>query len=98
MKRAYAAQFIGEAFVTAYNLIMVNKDKVEAVANTILEEKEIYGDELVGLLADAELRAPRDRLDRRVILAEDHELVEGQRQGSREGQGKERRRGSADDA
>ena len=26
----YAAQFIGQAFVTAYNLIVANKDKVEA--------------------------------------------------------------------
>jgi ATP-dependent Zn protease len=52
-KRAYAAQFLGQAFVTAYNLILQNKDKVEHIANTVIEKKEIYGDDLVRLL-DAE--------------------------------------------
>ena len=46
----YAAQFIGQAFVTAYNLIDVNKDKVEQVADVVIEKKEIYGDDLVSLL------------------------------------------------
>jgi ATP-dependent Zn protease len=49
-KRAYAGQFIGQAFVTAYNLIRINKDKVEAVADAVMEQKEIYGDDLVRLL------------------------------------------------
>jgi hypothetical protein len=49
-KRAYAAQFVGEAFVTAYNLILLNKDKVEKVADKVLEEKEIYGNDLVNFL------------------------------------------------
>jgi ATP-dependent Zn protease len=57
-KRQYAAQFIGEAFVTAYNLMLVNKDKVERVANTIFEEKEIYGDDLVRLLDAQEFETP----------------------------------------
>jgi ATP-dependent Zn protease len=49
-KRAFAAQFIGQAFVTAYNLILANKDKVENVANAVIERKEIYGDDLMRLL------------------------------------------------
>jgi len=57
-KRAYAAQFIGEAFVTAYNLILQNKEKVEAVADTVLEEKEIYGDDLVRLLDEQSFKRP----------------------------------------
>ena len=57
-KRAYAAQFIGEAFVTAYNLMLQNKEKVETVANTILEKKEIYGDDLVGLLDAQHFKRP----------------------------------------
>ena len=57
-KRAYAAQFIGEAFVTAYNLILQNKEKVEKVADTILEEKEIYGDDLVRLLDAQDFKRP----------------------------------------
>jgi len=49
-KRAYAAQFIGEAFVTAYNLIRLNKDKIERVADAVIDQREIYGDDLVRLL------------------------------------------------
>ncbi|HZQ04102.1 MAG TPA: AAA family ATPase [Gaiellaceae bacterium] len=49
-KRAFAAQFIGQAFVTAYNLMEQNKQKVERVANAVMDKKEIYGDELVRLL------------------------------------------------
>ena len=58
-KRGYAAQFIGEAFVTAYNLILQNKDKVEAIADKILEEKEIYGDDLVHLLDEQKFDRPQ---------------------------------------
>ena len=57
-KRAFAAQFIGEAFVIAYNLILQNKDKVQAVADRILEEKEIYGDDLVNLLDSQQFQRP----------------------------------------
>jgi hypothetical protein len=49
-KRAYAAQFIGQAFVTAYNLIRLNKEKIEKVADAVVEQREIYGDDLVRLL------------------------------------------------
>jgi len=60
-KRAYAAQFIGQAFVTAYNLVEQNKPKVERVANTVIDRKEIYGDDLVRLL-DAQ-RFERPEID-----------------------------------
>ena len=49
-KRAYAAQFIGQALVTAYNLMLANKEKIQAVADAVIEKKEIYGDDLVRLL------------------------------------------------
>jgi ATP-dependent Zn protease len=49
-KRMYAAQFIGQAFVTAYNLVRTNKDKIEALADAVIEKREIYGDDLVRLL------------------------------------------------
>jgi hypothetical protein len=58
MKRAFAAQLIGQAFVTAYTLILANKDKVENVANQILEEREIYGDDLVRLLDEQQFVRP----------------------------------------
>jgi ATP-dependent Zn protease len=49
-KRAYAAQFLGQAFVIAYNLVLANKEKVLAVAEAVMEKKEIYGDDLMHLL------------------------------------------------
>jgi ATP-dependent Zn protease len=57
-KRTYAAQLIGQAFVTAYNLMRVNHEKVENVANAVFEEKEIYGDELVKLLDEQHFVKP----------------------------------------
>ncbi len=57
-KRAYAAQFIGEAFVTAYNLIETNKDKIENIAKAVIEKKEIYGDDLVKLLDSQHFQRP----------------------------------------
>jgi hypothetical protein len=57
-KASYAAQFIGEAFVIAYNLIRTNKDKVEAVADEVIEKKEIFGDDLLRLLDAQEFVKP----------------------------------------
>ena len=47
-----------QAFVTAYNLIVANRDKVEAVADAVIEKKEIYGDDLVRLLDAQEFVKP----------------------------------------
>ena len=44
--------------MTAYNLILQNKEKVEAIADKILEEKEIYGDDLVRLLDEQKFERP----------------------------------------
>jgi ATP-dependent Zn protease len=57
-KRAYAAQFMGEALVTAYNLMIANKDKIQAIADAVVEKKEIYGDDLVRLLDAQEFVKP----------------------------------------
>jgi ATP-dependent Zn protease len=65
-KRALAAQILGQAFVKAYNLMVLNRDAVEHIANTLVERKELYGDELVELLESAKLRMPTiDLLDER---------------------------------
>jgi len=53
-----AAQFLGQAFVIAYIFIKHNKDAVEKVANTVLEKKEIYGDDLNRLLDSVKLERP----------------------------------------
>ena len=57
-KRANASRFLGEAFVTAYNLVLQNKDKVEHVADQVIEKKEIYGDDLVRLLDSENFQRP----------------------------------------
>jgi ATP-dependent Zn protease len=57
-KRSYAAQFVGQAFVTAYNLIRINRDKIQAVADEVVEKKEIYGNELMHLLDSQEFVKP----------------------------------------
>jgi SpoVK/Ycf46/Vps4 family AAA+-type ATPase len=57
-KRAMAAQMLGHAFVTAYNLVRVNKAAVEGIADVLVERREFYGDDVVQLLEQANLRRP----------------------------------------
>jgi ATP-dependent Zn protease len=65
-KRALAAQILGQAFVKAYNLMVLNRDAVEHIANTLVARKELYGDELVELLESANLQTPTvDLLDQK---------------------------------
>jgi ATP-dependent Zn protease len=57
-KRRYAAQILGQAYVTAENFIAANKDAVERIAEAVIEKGELYGDELVHLLDQQNLRKP----------------------------------------
>ena len=57
-KRAYAAQILGQAYVTAHHLMAHNKEKIERIADEIVARKEIYGDELVEILNRQQLEAP----------------------------------------
>jgi ATP-dependent Zn protease len=57
-KRALAAQFLGQAFVTALIFIRENREAVERIAQEVIEQKEIYGDGLVQLLDAQNLRKP----------------------------------------
>ena len=57
-KRAFAAQLLGQAFVSAHALISHNREAVERIAEAVIERKEIYGDELVHLLESADLTVP----------------------------------------
>jgi ATP-dependent Zn protease len=57
-KRQLAAQLVGQAFVTAYNFIRLNREAVESVADEVLEKKEIYGDQLLSLLDASQLKKP----------------------------------------
>ena len=57
-KRAYAAQILGQAYATAENFIVANKEAVERVAEAVIEKGEIYGDDLVRLLDKQGLKKP----------------------------------------
>jgi len=57
-KRRMVAQILGQAYMKAHHLIVHNKDKVEQIADVVIEKKEIYGDELVKLLNGANLQIP----------------------------------------
>jgi hypothetical protein len=63
-KRRAAAQILGQAFVTAHNVVRQNQDKVEQIAEVLIERRELHGDEVVDLLERARLRTPQiDLLD-----------------------------------
>ena len=58
-KRAFAAQLLGQAYVTAYALIAHNKKAVEEIADALIKQKELFGDELVEILEAAKLKIPK---------------------------------------
>ena len=57
-KRAMAAQILGQAYVQAFNLVRENREGVRAIADELIERKEIFGDDLVALLDRQELKKP----------------------------------------
>jgi ATP-dependent Zn protease len=57
-KRRSAAILLGQAYVSAYSLMVTNKDKIERIAEVLIERKEIYGDEVVDLLDSMGLVKP----------------------------------------
>ena len=61
-KRRAAAQILGQAYVTAYSLMASNRDRVEQIADTLVERKEMHGDEVVEMLSGVGLRRPEINL------------------------------------
>jgi len=57
-KRKAAAQILGQAYVKAYNLVLHNKNAVSKIADVVVARREIYGDELLDLLRNANLTEP----------------------------------------
>jgi cell division protease FtsH len=57
-KRRAAAQLLGQAYVTAYTLIATNRDKIEQIADILVDRKELHGDEVVDLLDSVHLARP----------------------------------------
>jgi len=65
-KRRAAAQILGQAYVTAYALIASNREPVERIADTLIERKEMHGDEVIDMLNGVGLRRPElDLMDDR---------------------------------
>jgi hypothetical protein len=57
-KRQAVAQLLGQAYVTAYALICHNREKVERIADVLMERREMHGDEVVEVLDSVRLEKP----------------------------------------
>jgi len=57
-KRAAAAQILGQAYVSAFALMAANREPIEQIADTLVERKEMHGDEVVDLLNSVGLKRP----------------------------------------
>ena len=57
-KRDAVARLLGQAFVTAYQLVVQNRDGVEHIADVLIDKRELHGDEVVELLDSANLTEP----------------------------------------
>jgi ATP-dependent Zn protease len=57
-KRKAAAQILGQTYLTAVCLIRHNREEVARIADTLIERRELHGDEVVELLDAAALEAP----------------------------------------
>ncbi len=53
-----AAQILGQAYVTAYALMVSNRPAIEQIADTLIDRKEMHGDEVVDLLNSVGLQRP----------------------------------------
>jgi ATP-dependent Zn protease len=58
-KKAAAAQILGQAYLTAACLMRHNREAVLQVAETLIERRELHGDEVLEVLDAVELQAPR---------------------------------------
>jgi ATP-dependent Zn protease len=57
-KKRAAAQLLGQAYVTAYALMDGNRAALETIADTLIERKELHGDEVGALLDSVHLVRP----------------------------------------
>jgi cell division protease FtsH len=58
-KRKTAAEILGQAYVTAESFVAANREPVERIAEALIERQELYGDELVRLLAEQRFTEPK---------------------------------------
>jgi ATP-dependent Zn protease len=57
-KKRAAAQILGQAYITAICCMRHNREAVARVADTLVQHRELYGDEVVALLEQAQPVAP----------------------------------------
>jgi len=57
-KRTAAAELLGQAYVTAYALMAANRDALDAIADALVDRKELHGDEVGELLDSVNLTKP----------------------------------------
>ncbi len=57
-KRRAAAQILGQAYLAAKCLVEANRDKVETMAELLIERRELHGDEVVEVLDRLDLVKP----------------------------------------
>jgi ATP-dependent Zn protease len=63
-KKLNAAEILGQAYIRAYNTMKANRAGAEHIASVLIDKRELYGDEVVRLLEDSNLKAPEyDLLD-----------------------------------
>jgi ATP-dependent Zn protease len=55
-KGPIVAQLLGYSYYVAYNTMVQNKAAVEKIADTLVEVKEIHGDDVIDLLNSANLK------------------------------------------
>jgi len=58
VKRDAAAQILGQAYLTALCLVRHNREQVAQIAETLIERRELHGDEIVEVLDAVGLEAP----------------------------------------
>jgi ATP-dependent Zn protease len=57
-KRRAVAGLLGQAYITAYATVAANRDRVEKIAEELIQRREMHGDEVVDLLDSVDLVRP----------------------------------------
>src|SRR5262249_44410590 len=58
-KHRAAAQILGQAYAPAYAWLATNRRPLERIADTLVDRKEMHGDEVVELLGNVGLERPK---------------------------------------
>jgi ATP-dependent Zn protease len=57
-KREAATRILGQAYALAYTTMVTNRAAIEQIAQTLIDRKELYGDEVIELLDSVDLARP----------------------------------------